>query len=120
MTMHVIEENARNLVIRFSDAGANTVDVSALGPPCADLRILKVIYDAPAGAADTTIDGDATSDVRLLTLHNHSETLCFNSFGGIVNNAGAGKTGDLIVTLGDVSTSLIIWFKKVDVSPVWN
>jgi hypothetical protein len=92
MAMQILEEGPRNLVISFTGAGPDTVDVSALSPPCEELRILKVIYDC---------------------LHGHAETLCFESFGGLVNNAGAGVTGDVVVTKGDASTSLIVHFKKV-------
>ena len=122
MTMHVIEEGPRNLVIRFYDTpGANLVDVSTLNPPCDDLRILKIIYDSPeVPAAITTIDGDATADVRLWTLSGPGETYCFQKFGGIVNNAGAGKTGDILVTTGDVATSLVIHFRKVRTNTVYN
>lgn len=118
MTMQVIEDGPRNLVISFQGTGPDTVDVSALSPPCTDLRILRVIYDAAADvAANTTLAGDATTDVTLLTLHGHSETLCFEDFGGLVNNAGAGKTGDIVVTKGAAEVSLIVWFKKVN--PTW-
>ncbi len=113
MTMQIIEEGPRNLVISFQGAGPDTVDVSALNPPCADLRIQRIIYDAANDATATTIAGDATADLTLVTLHGHSETLCFEDFGGLVNNAGAGKTGDIIVTKGDAATTLVIWFKKV-------
>lgn len=114
MAMQVLEEGPRNLVIKFSGAGANTVDVSALSPPCEDLRVMKIIYDTPFDAtAVSTIAGDATADLVLWNSSNHSETLCFDSFGGLVNNAGAGKTGDFIVTIGDADTSMVVWFKKV-------
>lgn len=115
MAMQIIEEGFRNLVISFQGAGPDTVDVSALSPPCQDLRILKVIYDAASDVAgSTTLVGDATTDVTLLTLHGHSETLCFDEFGGLVNNAGAGKTGDIIVTKGAADVSLVVHFKKVN------
>lgn len=114
MAMQVLEQGPRNLVIKFSGAGANTVDVSALTPPCTDLRILRVTYDNPGGGDSITFDGDATTDVRLLTVHDHSETLCFESFGGLVNNAGTGKTGDIIVTLPSDSTATVVaHFKKI-------
>jgi hypothetical protein len=114
MAMQILEEGPRNLVISFTGAGPDTVDVSALSPPCEELRILKVIYDCPNEVtAPTTLEWDATVDVTALSLHGHSETMCFESFGGLVNNAGAGVTGDVIVTKGDASTSLIVHFKKV-------
>ncbi len=114
MAMQVLDQGPRNLVIKFSGAGANTVDVSTLTPPCTDLRILKVTYDSPGDGGPITFAGDADTDVTLLTVHGHSETLCFESFGGIVNNAAAGKTGDIIVTLPAESTATVIThFKKI-------
>lgn len=114
MAMQVIEEGPRNLVIRFSEAGANTVDVSSLNPPCEDLRVMKIIYDSPSTpTAATTIQGDATADVTLWSLSGPGDTYCFHKIGGLVNNAGAGKTGDLIVTVGDADVSLIVTFRKV-------
>ena len=112
MAMQIIEEGPRNLVINFTGAGPDTVDVSALSPPCEELRIMKIIYDSDA-ATDTTLAWDATTDVTAVTLHAHSETLCFESFGGIPNNAGAGVTGDVIVTKGAADTFLVVHFKKV-------
>lgn len=114
MAMQVIEEGPRNLIINFTGAGPDTVDVSALSPPCEELRIMKIIYDAAADvAADTTLAWDATADVTAVTLHGHSETLCFESFGGIPNNAGAGVTGDVIVTKGAADVTLVVHFRKV-------
>lgn len=121
MTMQILEEGPRNLVVKFyGTAGANTVDVSALNPPCADLRIMKIIYDSPsAPAAPTTIAGDATTDLTLWTLSGPGDTYCFHKVGGLVNNAGAGKTGDIIVTTGDAAVVVLVHFRKVRPTQPW-
>lgn len=115
MAMQTLEEGPRNLVVKFyGTAGANVVDVSALAPPCEDLRIMKIIYDSPSlPTAPSTIAGDATADLTLFTLSGPGDTYCFHKFGGLVNNAGAGKTGDIVVTTGDDDVSLVIHFRKV-------
>lgn len=115
MAMQVLEEGPRNLVIKFSGtAGANTVDVSTLAPPCEDLRIMKIVYDSPdAPSAATTIAGAATAPLTLFTLNGPGETYCFYKHGGLVNNAGAGKSGDIVVTLGDAAVTAVVWFRKV-------
>lgn len=111
MAMQVIEEGPRNLVVRFSGAGPDTVDVSALAPPCEELRILKIIEDNPSAAA-ATLDWDATADVNAWTSNGHAETHCFEFFGGLVNNAGAGVTGDVLYT-GAAGVNLVVHFRKV-------
>lgn len=115
MAMQILEEGPRNLVIKFyGDAGSNVVDVSALSPPCEDLRVLTIIYDSPdSPTAPSTIAGAAATPLTLWTMSGPGETYCFYKFGGLVNNAGTGKTGDIIFTLGDPATVAVVHFKKV-------
>ena len=62
---------------------------------------------------------DATTDVIVFTLPDpdHTMNFDFTDFGGIVNNAGSGKTGDVLLTttgldtVGD-SITLILDIKK--------
>lgn len=121
MAMQVIEEGPRNLVIKFSGtAGANTVNVANLSPRCVDLRVMKIIYDSPsAPTASTTIAGAATANLTLWTLSGPGDTYCFHKVGGLVNNAGAGKTGNIIVTTGDDATVVLIHFRKVRPTQPW-
>jgi hypothetical protein len=115
MAVQILEQGPRNLVVKVSGtAGANTLDVSTLTPPCEDLRVMKIIYDSPIDpTAVTTITGDATADVTLFTLSGPGDTYCFHKFGGLVNNAGAGKTGDVIVTTGDDAVTVVLHLRKV-------
>jgi hypothetical protein len=115
MAVQILEQGPRNLVVKVSGtAGANTLDVSMLTPPCEDLRVMKIIYDSPIDpTAVTTITGDATADVTLFTLSGPGDTYCFHKFGGLVNNAGAGKTGDVIVTTGDDAVTVVLHLRKV-------
>ena len=111
MAMQIIEQGPRNLVVKFDGAGPHTVDVSALEPPCEELRIMKITYDN-AGEGEATLEWDATAEVLAWKANGHSDTHCFNHFGGLVNNAGAGVTGDVIYT-GAAYTSMVVCFKKV-------
>lgn len=112
MAMQIIEEGPRNLVIKFSDVGPDTVDVSALAPPCEELRIMKIISDIPA-AGSATLSWDAAADVVAWTCHPHAETACFEFVGGLVNNAGAGVTGDVIYAGVGATTNIVVHFRKV-------
>lgn len=111
MAMQILEEGPRNLVISFTGGGPDTVDVSELSPPCEELRILKIIEDNPSDGA-ASIVWDATAAVTAWNSNGHADTHCFECFGGLVNNAGAGVTGDVIVT-SDADGSLVVHFKKV-------
>jgi len=111
MTAQLIEDGHRNLVIKFSDAGPDTVDVSALNPPCEELVLMEVTYDNPSDG-EATISWDATADTVAYTMNGHAETACFERYGGIQNNAGAGKTGDAIYA-GVVGGTVVATFRKV-------
>lgn len=113
MAMQILEEGPKNLVVKFVGAATDTVDVSALNPPCDELTILEIIYDMPADAAPSVISWDATVDVVALSLNGHAQTHCFKFFGGLQNDAGAGKTGDVEVVNADVDGFIVIHFSKV-------
>ncbi len=118
MAMQIIEEGPRNLIVRFDDTGPDTVDVSALNPPCEELRILKIIEDNP-GATVATLSWDAPLPVVAWRSNGHAETHCFEFFGGLVNNAGAGVTGDVIYA-GAALGNLVVHFRKVRLTTVYN
>jgi hypothetical protein len=47
---------------------------------------------------------DATTDVVIQTIpQNTSYTLDYEKFGGLTNNAGAGKNGDILFSTSDAS-----------------
>ena len=82
------------------------VDVSLLLPAATKVSIEKVQWSL--NGFDAILEWDATTDVQIFTLGASASTseLDFTSFGGIPNNAGAGITGDiLLTTVGFTATS---------------
>lgn len=123
VTSQTIMEGPRNLVMKFTNISDGTgesavtkVDVSALTPAATEVVIEKIHY-ATFGMA-VRILCDATADVPAwLVPSDDCGTFDFTLFGGIPNNAGAGKTGDLQFTTightsGDTYTIILEMRKK--------
>jgi hypothetical protein len=95
----------------FSDGTGETgvikIDVSTLRPnafglACNGVKLNK-IYGTTHGF-EVQILWDATTDVFAWQIPQNSNYLMdFSSFGGIPNNAGAGRTGDVLFTTRDAS-----------------
>jgi hypothetical protein len=95
----------------FSDGTGETgvikIDVSTLSPnafglACNGVKLNK-IYGTTHGF-EVQILWDATTDVFAWQIPQNSNYLMdFSSFGGIPNNAGAGRTGDVLFTTRDAS-----------------
>lgn len=82
------------------ESGVIKVDVSALNPDqyghaCTGVKINKIWAQTFGMAVD--ILWDATTDVIADTIPaDVMYKMCFSDFGGIPNNAGTGKTGDVL------------------------
>jgi len=109
VTTQIIEDGERNAVIKFTNVSDGTgesavakVDVSALaanssGVSCSEVRVMRISH-AIVGMS-VQIFFDATSNVLLMELAESSNGhLDFRNIGGIPNNAGSGKTGDILFT----------------------
>ena len=108
VTSQTIFDGARKAIMKFtniSDSGGETavvkVDVSALasyaGRACTSVSILKI--EAITKGMGVDILWDATTDVICLTIgEDQFQSHDFSEYGGIPNNAGAGKTGDVLFT----------------------
>jgi hypothetical protein len=93
----------------FSDGTGETgvikIDVSTLSPnafglACNGVKLNK-IYGTTHGL-EVQILWDATTDVFAWQIPQNTNYLMdFSSFGGIPNNAGAGRTGDVLFTTRD-------------------
>lgn len=93
MPTQVILDGPRNAVVK--QVGAGTIDVSTLVGAPAEVRIGALYYDVGV-VADAVIAWDATVDQTIMNLSGRS-VMHFSHFGGLINNAGSGKTGDIVI-----------------------
>lgn len=113
-TTQILEEGPRNVVMKLvgtldtsDQASTLAIDVSELdqdgiGPIPTAVRIDHIDYSI-SDQIRVELLWDATTDVIALALAGR-EDMSFKSFGGLTNNAGAGKTGDInILTTGYAS-----------------
>ena len=83
------------------------VDVSALlpnnlGVPCSSVIITKI--HASTHGLEVLMYWDATTDVFIQGIPQNSQySFDFEKFGGLTNNAGVGKTGDILFSTQDAS-----------------
>jgi len=109
VTTQTIIDGERNCVMKFTNVSDGTgesavakVDVSALasnaaGVACSEVRVMRISH-AIVGMS-VQLFFDATSNVLLAELAESSNGhMEFEDFGGIPNNAGSGKTGDILFT----------------------
>ena len=109
VTSQTIIDGERNCIMKFTNVSDGTgesavakVDVSALssnsdGKACSEVRIMRVSH-AIVGMS-VQLFFDATTNVLLMELAESSNGhMEFKEFGGIPNNAGSGKTGDVLFT----------------------
>lgn len=114
VTSQILVDGTQRAVFKFTnvsdgtgEAGVVKIDVSALtgfqGEPCTGVSIQRV--DVITAGMGLNMLWDATADVLAMTFGEADfVSLDFSRFGGITNNAGAGKTGDLLfTTIGAVS-----------------
>lgn len=95
-----------DLVIYDSSVIATTVgDSDTLACSILDISYSIVCANAVAAALpQVKLEFDASTDIMALGLPaNHSNTLCFRDVGGLPNNAGAGKTGDILLTTSNLA-----------------
>ena len=109
VTSQTIADGERNVLMKFTNVSDGTgeaavamVDVSALssnsrGVACSEVRIMQVRF-ALVGMS-VQLFFDATANVLAFELAESSNgNLEFDEFGGIPNNSGSGKTGDILFT----------------------
>jgi len=109
VTSQTIIDGERNCVMKFTNVSDGTgesavakVDVSALasnaaGVACSEVRVLRISHAIVGMSVQLFLD--ATSNVLLVELAESSNGhMDFKNFGGLPNNAGSGKTGDVLFT----------------------
>ena len=109
VTSQTIIDGERNCVMKFTNVSDGTgesavakVDVSALasnaaGVACSEVRVMRISHAIVGMSVQLFLD--ATSNVLLVELAESSNGhMDFTDFGGIPNNAGSGKNGDILFT----------------------
>lgn len=108
LSIQILEEGPRNAVVKLvgvldtSNQSAvlaidlSTLNQGGLGPTPTAVRIDMVDYSI-SDQLSVQFLWDATTDVVALALVGR-EDMNFRGFGGVTNNAGAGKTGNILVT----------------------
>lgn len=104
----ILVDDTRRAVFKFTNVSDGTgetgvvkVDVSALqsyqGEACTGVSIQRM--DAITIGMGINILWDASTDILVMSLgENDFFSFDFSRFGGLTNNAGAGKTGDILFT----------------------
>jgi hypothetical protein len=109
VTSQTIHDGERNCVMKFTNVSDGTgesavakVDVSALasnaaGIACSEVRVMRISHAIVGMSVQLFLD--ATSNVLLMELAESSNGhMEFEDIGGLPNNAGSGKTGDILLT----------------------
>ena len=109
VTSQTIIDGERNCIMKFTNVSDGTgesavakVDVSALtsnseGVSCSEVRVMRVSHAIVGMSVQLFLN--ATSNVLLMELAESSNGhMDFKDFGGIPNNAGSGKNGDILFT----------------------
>lgn len=105
-----IQEDGKTAIFRFTnvsdgtgESAVNKIDVSGLnsdpmtGKACTSVTIQCIWYSTVG--MGVKIFFDATTDVLAWELRaDDARTMDFTNFTGIPNNAGSGKTGDILFT----------------------
>lgn len=124
-TLQTIHDGPRNLVVKAMLSGDGTdvtalklIDASTYSSPTpgvgASLKVMRVWSQMDAFTA--RLLWDATTDVEFLTIPDGEMHQDFTDIGGLINNAGSGITGDIMIsTVGNASGedgTIILWMKK--------
>lgn len=124
VTSQTIEDTPHKLVMKFTNTSDGTgesavqkVDVSAFTAgnridsttvsTCTDVRIDKIYYNN--SGMSVKLLWDASTDVEAIHLKDTQGEFDFSSFGGLKNNSGSGKTGDIMFTTVGHSNTDFYW-----------
>lgn len=113
--IQVLRDGFRNFVVRVTGEVDLTVaipidipetaltSVATMNPPCAGLRVMKVVYSQPNNSnLDVQLWWNATTP-ELFYGMSGGDTGDFNNFGGLTNNAAPGATGDILFATSGVA-----------------
>lgn len=122
VTLQTLLDGPRNLVVKVVGVldTANLsdeliVDISGYTPVPTQVRIDKLWYSM---GKDLTaiLEWDASADVPIVAV-SQADHPGWVKIGGLTNNSGSGKTGDILLTTlgyssGSVAFSLVLWMVK--------
>lgn len=123
VTTTILEDGAVNAVVRLTnlsdatgEAAVTKVTAASLSGAPAKVKIEKIIFQTSGGMRVNVLWG-ATADVLAATLPaDISDELDFRDMGGLINNAGAGVTGNIkFTTVGAAAGSaymVLLYLKK--------
>jgi hypothetical protein len=123
----ILFQGDKQVVMKFTNASDGTgetnvvkVNVSTLTPyqgePCVEVQIDRIYF--LTHGMEVRLLWEATTNVTILTApQNNSQTLDFESFGGLGHNAGTGKTGNILFSTLDASAgdtyTVILVLRKI-------
>ena len=124
VTSQTILDTPYRLVMKFTnvsdgsgESAVKKVDVSAFTAgsridsttvsTCTDVRIDKIYYNN--SGMSVKLLWDASTDVEAIHLKDTQGEFDFSSFGGLKNNSGSGKTGDIMFTTVGHSNTDFYW-----------
>lgn len=123
----VLYDGAKQAIMKFTNASDGTgetnvkkVDVATLasyqGKACSAVQIDR-IYVLTHGM-EVRLLWEATANVTILTApQNTMQTMSYDDFGGLDNNAGTGKTGNILFSTLDASAgdsyTIILVMRKI-------
>ena len=121
VTSQILVDGERNAVMKFTNISDGTgetavlkVDVSTLAGAPSSVKITHIEYDI--SGMQVAILWDATTDVPAIVLSQGQQRFDFSNAGGLINNAGAGVTGDILFTTIGASAndtySIVLHMKK--------
>ena len=130
VTTQVLVDGSRNTIIKVNIKGdgasgelTNSVifDASAYTTASTDNKLMRIAFCLNNFSAELFWDG--TANVALVNLEKDiSEDVCYKKFGGIINNAAAGRTGDILITTNGLNASAnegyIVFYMKQREVPV--
>jgi len=123
LTSQTLVNGDRNLVVKLNIAGdadlSASIAVDASAFATSDIKIMRV--DSVLNGFSAKLLWDASTDVDIISLSaDHDDHLDFTAMGGLINNAGTGKTGDILITTSGIATGdagvIMLYLKKKNVA----
>jgi hypothetical protein len=112
MLTNISDGTGESLVAKVTPS---TLAANALGQACTTVSVQK-IHGACHGMEFRLYWGASTNVFFYGSAQNSEYTFDFSSFGGITNNAGTGKTGNILLSTADQSSgdtyTIILEMKK--------